>query len=171
MVIKRSEQSSSVDIVEVLEIIRNTPVKNSEKEQTTEPDESFDEIFYHDAEIIDSEETDNICCDVVIVISTDTVANFYPAILGEYRKTNLGTTLPIYAKGSTPVQYLSQPQSDGEVLGYSWGVSPAPEAKWGYIRSSKSAPCPTMAGQWKVFHKGTNRWGVDTTLKVVCKEK
>ena len=104
------------------------------------------------------------------MLSTAKVANAYPSFLGKYRKTNIPFNRPIYAKDSLPVRYLSQPQSDKQVLGYSWGVSQTPEAKWGYIRSSKASTCPTMAGKWKVFDKRSRRWLVDNTLKVVCQE-
>ena len=170
MVTKRIVQSNKIDIVDVLKILRNKQIQGT-KEQTTKTVEFFNDIFHPVTENIDSDKVDTVCCEFVSITSSDTLANLYPNILGEYRKTYQGTFQPIYAKYSNTVQYLSQPKSDSDVLDYSWGVSPTPEAKWGYISSSKSAPCPTMAGQWKVFHKDTKRWVVDKTIKVICTEK
>ena len=91
----------------------------------------------------------------------------YPHILGDYKHVDSST----YTKpGATPL-YLTKPEAKGLVWGYTWGVSQSAEAKWGYIRSRYTSPCPTMGGQWKVFDRDTKRWAVDTTLKVVCSGK
>jgi len=167
---KRIGKSTKIDIVEVIEILKSKQTESPKVADTTTKRPFFKDIPDRNEVETVTEEVEMICCKVVRVQSTAKVAQVYPSILGEYRKTKMPSDRPIYAKLGSPMRYLSQPQSDKHVLGYSWGVSQTPQAKWGYIRSSKAGPCPTMAGKWKVFDKETKRWLVDKTLKIVCKE-
>jgi hypothetical protein len=167
---KRLGRTTKIDIVEVIEILKSKQTENTNIEETTQKKQFYEDVTDIIVVEKDTEDVEILCCEIVKMISTGKVVKAYPSILGEYRKTNIPSNRPIYAKDSPPIRYLSQPQSDKQVLGYSWGVSQTPEAKWGYIRSSKAGTCPTMAGKWKVFDKGSRRWLVDNTLKVVCQE-
>ena len=189
MVSKKMGKTTKIDIVEVIEILKSKQTESPRKEEMTTTTRK-PKNYRNDAETFattkrttsriilnnrnpvenTTEEVDIICCKIVTIVSQDKVAHVYPTILGDYRRTKIVSERPIYAKLGAPIRYLSQPQSDTHVLGYSWGVSQAPKAKWGYIRSSKAGPCPTLAGRWKVFDRHTKRWTEDSTLQIVCKD-
>ena len=109
----------------------------------------------------------NGCCGHIKIRSSGLVRAMYPHILGDYKHVDSIT----YIKPSTRPVYLSQPEPTGLVWGYTWGVSQARGARWGYIRSGHTSPCPTRAGTWKVYHRLTKTWVMDTTLQVLCSGK
>ena len=193
MVSKKFGKTTKIDIVEVIEILKSKQTEKPKKEDTTTTTtkrpktknfpatkndvetfitkRTFPKDIPHRKKVdTATKEVDVTCCRIVNIISRGLVSQVYPTIMGEYRRTKMPSDRPIYAKMGSPMRYLSQPQSDQQVLGYSWGVSQTPKAKWGYIRSSKAGPCPTLAGKWKVFDKNSKRWLEDTTLQIVCKE-
>jgi len=187
VVSKKMGKTTKIDIVEVIEILKSKQTEGPKKEELTTttrtpknfPNRNDAETFATTRRTIlknrnkvetSREEVEVICCKIVSIVSQDKVAQVYPTILGDYRRTKIVSERPIYAKLGAPIRYLSQPQSDTHVLGYSWGVSQTPKAKWGYIRSSKAGPCPTLAGKWKVFDRDTKRWIEDSTLQIVCKD-
>ena len=109
----------------------------------------------------------NGCCGHIKIRSSGLVRAMYPHILGDYKHVDSIT----YIKPSTRPVYLSQPEPTGLVWGYTWGVSQARGARWGYIRSGHTSPCPTRAGTWKVYDRLTKTWVMDTTLQVLCSGK
>ena len=102
------------------------------------------------------------CCTTLTITSKTKTRLYYPFILGNYSLVPLDRKT-VYKKIGEKPQYLSRP-----VAGYSWGVSSMPGARWGYVRSSKAAPCPHMAGHWLVYHRGIKRWVRDWSFTVQC---
>ena len=108
------------------------------------------------------------CCKSIRISSQGLAKTLYPFLPGEYKMVNTDSLNPIFVKKGRRQLFLSKPVSESNILGYSWGVSQAPEAKWGYVRSTKSSACPDMAGMWKVYDRISNRWTRDLTLTVTC---
>jgi hypothetical protein len=128
------------------------------------------EYFYDLTSLAEDEEhqrkAESTCCGHVKISSEGAVRAMYPHILGDYKHISSS----YYVKPGPKPLFLIQPEPTELVWGYTWGVSPAAEAKWGYIRSGYTASCPTMADQWKFFDRNTKRWEVDTTLQVLCRD-
>ena len=111
------------------------------------------------------------CCSSLKITSKGRTKLLYRFLLGEYRLVSGKNTKAMYKKRGQNQLYISRPKSHSARLLYSWGVSHTPEAKWGYIRSGKTAPCPDMAGEWMVYLRSSKRWTRDTTLSVKCKPR
>ena len=151
-----------VGVIELAEVEQSLLVKETSpnpgyeevtdiEETTAETVPSTKEDTYDPMSWIEEEEdSESICCDHIRISSEGKVRAMYPHILGDYQYYD-----PLYyiKPGSTKPLYLTQPKATGHVWGYTWGVTLSLEARWGYIRSGYSAPCPTMAGQWKVYDK------------------
>ena len=171
MVFRKSHQKAKVNIVEVVEMIRSKQTEttdsiDSPKISDTTPVNTESETAFHE----DVERVKINCCDVIKVSGGQKLKEMYPAITGVYRKTTIPSFRPTYIKITPPTVYISQPevQKNSPVVGYSWGLSKAPQAKWGYIRSTKTGACPTMAGRWKIYNKISRRWEEDKRLRLRC---
>ena len=143
----------------------NTEVTTSEN-FSYELEDSYDSLSWAE-EKEDSGKAESACCGHIKISSEGKVRAMYPHILGDYKHVESS----YYVKPGPKPLFLTKPEPTELVLGYTWGVSQAAEAKWGYIRSGYTSPCPTMEGQWKFFDRNTKRWEVDTTLQVLCSGK
>ena len=182
MAIRKLENKSKInvaDVGKVLQIIKSNSKSNKgdgirEKEETTakKPIKEMDVSYFTTYRSFVEEDAEQVpCCDNIKISSKEKVMEMYPFLLGDYKQIESKSNRNLYSKSGKQQLYLSLPKSAGQVRGYTWGVSQSPEAKWGYIRSSKGSSCPTMAGQWKVFDRNTKKWVVDNTLQVVCTGK
>merc|ERR1712142_210416 len=152
LVFRKSPQTTKVDIVEVIERIRSNQmettnsIESNDISLTTSVNTESKTVFHEDVERVKVD-----CCDVIKVYGGQKFKKMYPTIAGVYRKTKIPSFRPTYVKITPPTVYISQPevQKNSPVLGYSWGLSKSPQAKWGYIRSTRTGACPTMAGRWK----------------------
>ena len=193
MATRNMDTSGNIDLAEVqkvIEFMKKSAVADINKEENKR--EEFDESWvvdqnhlhevnrkptYNNKRIIsnsihyieeDAEIIEMVCCKSIRISSRDRTKILYQFLLGEYKMVEREFMKPIYVKEGNRKLYLSQPVSQSRILGYSWGVSHTPEAKWGYVRSSKASACPDMAGQWKVYDKNMKRWSRDLTLSVTC---
>ena len=147
-------------------ILKDLDTKITQVKATTEHtfsnkmDNSYDPKIWTGEE----EDSENTCCSHIKISSEGKARAMYPHILGKYQIIDSSYDIKL---GKKPL-YLTQPESAGPIWGYTWGVNHSPVSKWGYIRSSYTTPCPSMAGQWTVFDKNTKKWAVDRTLKVTC---
>ena len=150
----RSKQMEPTDSIDSTKISNITPVNTDSETE-----------FHEDVERVKID-----CCDVVEVYGGQKLKKMYPTIIGVYRKTKIPSFRPTYVKITPPTVYISQPEvhKNSPVLGYSWGLSKSPQAKWGYIRSTRTGACPTMAGRWKIYNKISQRWEEDDRLRVRC---
>ena len=138
-----------------------------EKEDPAEGNVIFNAAPWTEVE----DDVETTCCGQVIISSYAEVREMYPFILGIYKQRETQHPVNLFMKSGTSEIFLIQPETTNLVWGYTWGVSRSPEAKWGYIRSTSSAACPTMAGKWKVFDNSRKRWVMDQTLRVECSGK
>ena len=187
--IRDTQKIDYEDVQRILEIIKEKVAENNaERYKNEEIDESWitDQNILHtvigkpednrrqsvstkihtleeDVEIIQM-----ACCKSIRISSQGLAKTFYPFLPGEYKMVSTDSLNPIFVKKGRRQLFLSKPVSESNILGYSWGVSQAPEAKWGYVRSTKSSACPDMAGMWKVYDRISNRWTRDLTLTVTC---
>ena len=153
----------------VLEQAQNNLSQKKNIEQATGEDFSSDLPDYDDDDeppVVEEGGVDGDCCGHVTISSEGLAQSLYPYILGDYKHIGHNT----YIKPSTRPVYLNQPPYSGR-SGYSWGVSQSQGARWGYIRSGYTSPCPTRAGVWKVFNRYTKTWVLDNTLQVLCSGK
>ena len=51
---------------------------------------------------------------------------------------------------------------------YNWGVSRAPLARWGYLRSAYGGLCPAHSGDWRVYQPDSQLWLPDYSLTLTC---
>ena len=180
MATERMDSSEDIDLAEVQKVLEILKAENKEEKTVREKvDETWNEFAgeptYRNElpdniyEIEEDAETIEIdCCKSIRISSTASTKLFYPFLLGEYKMEKRESKKPIYVKAGQRTLYLSQPVSHSRVLGYSWGVSQTPEAKWGYVRSNKASACPAMEGQWMVYDRKINKWTKDITLSVKC---
>jgi hypothetical protein len=182
--IRDTQKIDYEDVQKFLEIIKEKVAENNaERYKNEEIDESWvtNQNILHtvigkpednqrkihtleqDVEIIQM-----ICCKSITISSQGRTKTLYPFLPGEYKMMSTDSLNPIFVKKGSRKLFLSKPVSESNIVGYSWGVSQAPEAKWGYVRSTKSSACPDMAGMWKVYDRISNMWTRDLTLTVTC---
>ena len=150
----------------VLEQMQNNLRQKKTIEQATLEDFSCDLPDCVELPVVVEGGVDEDCCGHVTISSEGVAQSLYPHILGDYKHIGHNT----YIKPSTRPVYLNQPEHSGR-SGYSWGVSHSQGARWGYIRSAYTSPCPTRAGVWKVFNRYTKIWVLDSSLQVLCSGK
>ena len=150
-----------------LDMVLEQEQNNLSQKKNTREDFSSDLPDYADEPpVVEEGGVDGDCCGHVTISSEGLAKSLYPHILGDYKHIGHNT----YIKPSNRPVYLNQPSYRGR-SGYSWGVSQSQLARWGYIRSGYTSPCPTRAGVWKVFNRYTKTWVLDNTLQVLCSGK
>ena len=78
-----------------------------------------------------------ICCKTEMI---------HPFLLEEYTMVEKEYLGPIYVNKGNRILCISKPVSHTHNLGNSWVVGHSPEAKWGFMSSSKNSVCPDIAG-------------------------
>ena len=129
--------------------------------------ESIDNKTTKDSEIVD---WNNICCKSIKISSSGRARHLYPSIMGDYRMVGKNKKTPIYIKTGDRI-FLYKPERENRTLGYSWGVSHSPLARWGFIKSTLAGGCPDMGGGWRVYDRKMRRWAKDITMIVKCNWK
>ena len=106
MVSKKMGKTTKIDIVEVIEILKSKQTEGPKKEELTTttrtpknfPNRNDAETFATTRRTIlknrnkvetSREEVEVICCKIVSIVSQDKVAQVYPTILGDYRRTKI----------------------------------------------------------------------------------
>ena len=120
-----------------------------------------------DSEIVD---WNNICCKSIKISSSGRARHLYPSIMGDYRMVGKKSKTPIYINTGDRI-FLYKPERENRTLGYSWGVSHSPLARWGFIKSTLAGGCPDMGGGWRVYDRKMRRWAKDITMIVKCNWK
>ena len=170
---RNMENSGQISKVgKVLEYIKKIAVaKNNEEDHEQEDlDESLvtEETNINNIEEHFTKRTMLVCCKSVCLSSNASTKFLHPFLLGEYTMVEKELNKPIYMKKGNQNLYISQPVSKNPMLGYNWSVSHLPNAKWGYMGSTKNSACPDTASPWQVYDKDIKRWVRDLTISVTC---
>ena len=120
-----------------------------------------------DTEIVD---WNNICCKSIKISSSGRARHLYPSIMGDFKMVGRSSKTPIYIKPGERI-FLYKPERENHTLGYSWGVSHSPLARWGFIKSTLAGGCPDMGGGWRVYDRKMRRWAKDITMVIKCNWK
>jgi hypothetical protein len=159
------ENKRKIDLHNVEKVLKVIKSNRKPRNDISKIEETFISGPFSETEILydghNWNERENItCCDRIRISSSELVSEMYPFILGQYKNIQRKSKKRVYIKEGRRQLFLSQPESAGQVRGYSWGVNHSPTAKWGYIRSSKSYACPTLPGSGRclTWRPGNGWW-------------
>jgi hypothetical protein len=174
MIAARNMQNSGQisKVGKVLEFIKKIAIakKNEEDHKQEDIDESWvtEETNIYDIEEQFTKIETLSCCKSVWISSNASTEFLHPFLLGEYTMVEKKLHKPIYVKKGNQKLYISQPISHNPMLSYNWSVSHLPNAKWGYMGSSKNSACPDTAGPWQIYDKDLRKWTRDLKVSVTC---
>ena len=117
----------SVEKFDVQRIMKGFPEPDSKKENTQKEEKKF---FTPGNWIEIENDVEAACCGQIRISSYGKVETMYLFILGEYKQIETKYPQNSFVKVGQPKMFLIQPETTETVWGYTWGVSPSPEARW-----------------------------------------